>query len=94
MICPVCNSEKSKVLESRKSSYGIRRRRECLDCGNRFTTLETIIKKQEKRKLKNDVAEEITNNYDGIETEVKDDLVSTVDLDEQEFLQGYLKGKI
>lgn len=41
MTCPVCG-EATKVIESRNSRAGesIRRRRECLACGHRFTTRE------------------------------------------------------
>lgn len=44
MKCIYCASEESKVLDSRNSdeSNAIRRRRECLNCGRRFTTYETI----------------------------------------------------
>lgn len=42
MICPFCNYENSRVLDSRSSNTSIRRRRECLACGKRFTTYETI----------------------------------------------------
>ena len=44
MKCIYCGSEENKVLDSRNSdeNNSIRRRRECLDCGRRFTTYETI----------------------------------------------------
>lgn len=44
MKCIYCGAEESKVLDSRNSeeSNAIRRRRECLVCGRRFTTYETI----------------------------------------------------
>ena len=44
MLCPYCNSEKNKVVNSRSATGGasIRRRRECLECGRRFTTRETV----------------------------------------------------
>lgn len=44
MRCPYCACESSKVLDSRSTdeSNSIRRRRECLNCGKRFTTYETI----------------------------------------------------
>ena len=42
MICLYCDSKSSKVVDSREISKGIRRRRECLGCGKRFTTYETI----------------------------------------------------
>jgi len=43
MRCPFCRGEDSRVVDSRTSEEGsaIRRRRECLCCGRRFTTSET-----------------------------------------------------
>ena len=40
MRCPQCAHPQSKVTDSRESTEGIRRRRECLLCGHRFTTIE------------------------------------------------------
>lgn len=47
MLCPHCNHMDDKVLESRQNSSGsaIRRRRECLNCGYRFTSYERIEEK-------------------------------------------------
>lgn len=44
MKCPFCQSDALKVTDSRESAEmnAIRRRRECLDCGRRFTTFETV----------------------------------------------------
>ncbi len=44
MHCPSCGYDDSKVVDSRSSDDGesIRRRRECLKCGHRFTTYERI----------------------------------------------------
>ncbi len=44
MICPVCNTDGDRVIDSRPTPDGkaIRRRRECLACGNRFTTYEQV----------------------------------------------------
>ena len=44
MKCPFCGHHEDKVVDSRASSDGasIRRRRECLDCGKRFTTYEHV----------------------------------------------------
>lgn len=44
MKCPYCSYEESKVIDSRPVEEGnsIRRRRECLKCGERFTTYEKI----------------------------------------------------
>ena len=44
MKCPYCGSSESKVIDSRPAdeNSSIRRRRECLSCGKRFTTYETV----------------------------------------------------
>ena len=42
MRCPYCESAESKVTDSRDAEDGIRRRRECLGCGKRFTSYERI----------------------------------------------------
>ena len=44
MKCPYCSFDESKVIDSRPTDEGerIRRRRECLRCGKRFTTYEVI----------------------------------------------------
>ena len=58
MKCPYCGYDESKVIDSRPTDEGerIRRRRECLKCGKRFTTYEkietiplTVIKKDQSR---------------------------------------------
>ena len=44
MKCPFCSYPESKVIDSRPADDGqkIRRRRECMECGKRFTTYEGI----------------------------------------------------
>lgn len=44
MRCPKCGKQDDKVIDSRASREGstIRRRRECIGCGHRFTTYEEI----------------------------------------------------
>jgi len=56
MNCPYCGHYDSKVTDSRDVSDGVRRRRQCLSCGARFTTYERlqpaslfVIKKDERR---------------------------------------------
>ena len=46
MRCPKCTSIEDKVIDSRISKEGssIRRRRECLECGNRFSTTEVLVR--------------------------------------------------
>ncbi len=60
MRCPFCGFDESKVIDSRPTDENerIRRRRECLQCGKRFTTYETIedvpiivIKKDKSREV-------------------------------------------
>ena len=43
MRCPFCSEPETKVIDSRLANEGdsVRRRRECLTCGERFTTFET-----------------------------------------------------
>lgn len=45
MICPFCRHEDSRVVDSRSSEDGtaIRRRRQCPECGKRFSTVETCM---------------------------------------------------
>lgn len=42
MKCPECTCEESKVIDSRPTENKVRRRRECINCGHRFTTYEII----------------------------------------------------
>lgn len=60
MKCPFCSFIESKVIDSRPAEDGtsIRRRRECMDCGKRFTTYEKIesvplrvVKKDKSREM-------------------------------------------
>ena len=43
MRCPYCGFADTKVTDSRDTDEGIRRRRECLACGQRFTTVERLV---------------------------------------------------
>ncbi|MBE6385010.1 MAG: transcriptional repressor NrdR [Lentisphaerae bacterium] len=45
MRCPRCGADNDKVVDSRgsKEEPVVRRRRECQDCGGRFTTIESIV---------------------------------------------------
>lgn len=62
MKCPFCNSEDTKVVDSRAfmEGYSIKRRRECISCQKRFTTYEKVeeiplyIVKKDKRREKFD----------------------------------------
>ena len=56
MRCPKCGYQEDKVIDSRASREGstIRRRRECLACGHRFTTYEEIEQSSRLMVLKRD----------------------------------------
>jgi transcriptional repressor NrdR len=64
MHCPFCRHEETKVTDSRLAGEGmqIRRRRECLSCGERFTTFESaelvmpLVVKSDKRRVPFDEA--------------------------------------
>ena len=56
MRCPYCHFRDSRVTDSRANDDGIRRRRQCIGCGERFTTLEVtqlatfqVVKKDGRR---------------------------------------------
>lgn len=42
MKCPFCGHDTNKVIDSRASDAGVRRRRKCEACGERFTTFEQV----------------------------------------------------
>ncbi len=83
MQCPYCSHDDSKVIDSRTSENGVRRRRECTRCGLRYTTYENVhlpallvIKNDERReefsrdKLRDGIARACTKrpiSYDKIE---------------------------
>ena len=92
MKCPFCGHLESQVLESRDSEgkEEIRRRRECLKCGKRFTTHEKVtqsflwvIKKDgrreqfEKDKLKRGILRSVEKRP--ISLELIDDIVADVE---------------
>ncbi|MFO8102517.1 MAG: transcriptional regulator NrdR [Dehalococcoidia bacterium] len=56
MRCPFCGHADSRVIDSRSTDEGVRRRRECSECGERFNTYEhvdisniTVVKKDQRR---------------------------------------------
>jgi transcriptional repressor NrdR len=56
VICPYCNANDDKVIDSRSSEGGrvIRRRRQCLKCEKRFTTYERVEQTQRLMVIKRD----------------------------------------
>ena len=60
MICPYCGVDDDKVIDSRAAEGGevIRRRRECVKCGKRFTTYERVEKSRKLMVVKRDGSRE------------------------------------
>jgi len=60
MHCPFCDNEETKVIDSRLAGEGrqVRRRRECVQCHERFTTFESV-RALEKRPVSSEKIEEI-----------------------------------
>ncbi len=103
MRCPFCGFEDSKVIDSRPTDEGvaIRRRRECIECGQRFTTYEKVeslpiivIKKDKTRELfdREKLLAGLTRACEKrqVETSVLDKLVDKIESD----LQNTLKREI
>ena len=51
MHCPKCQSYQTTVLDTRHTQKGTRRRRKCLECGERFTTYETLVSDKPKKQF-------------------------------------------
>ena len=58
MQCPFCQEDKDRVVDSRASGSAIRRRRECLACGKRYTTYERAEREVRLRVIKKDGSRE------------------------------------
>jgi transcriptional repressor NrdR len=103
MKCPFCNSLKDKVIDSRstKDDSEIRRRRECEDCGGRYTTYERIEEVMPIVKKKNGEREPFDRNKikkglliscqkRPVSAEVIEQIIDTI----EKTVQGYEKKEI
>lgn len=92
MRCPFCGHQEDKVVDSRTAQDGraVRRRRECLDCGRRFTTYEyvenlslSVVKRNQARELydrtKLRKGIELATNKRPVSIKQIDDLVTEVE---------------
>ena len=99
MRCPYCGNTEDKVLQSRQIAGGesIRRRRECLSCGHRFTSYERIeekpfmVVKRDGRREPFDVAKisrgiERSVEKRPVSTEMLEQLVS--EIEEEVYMAG------
>ena len=111
MRCPKCGSRDDKVIDSRQSrdSSSIRRRRECLSCGYRFTTYEEIersdlrvIKRDrthepfDRRKLATSIAKALEKRSISLVTleQVVDDIVHELETGGREVLSSDIGKKV
>ena len=90
MKCPFCASISSRVIDTRDAEGGIRRRRECEDCGRRFTTYERVaplrlvVVKRDGRREQVDRVKIVTGIENAcakrpVETDVIEELVSSIE---------------
>jgi len=111
MRCPKCGSRDDKVIDSRQSrdSSSIRRRRECLNCGYRFTTYEEVersdlrvIKRDrthepfDRRKLAGSIAKAFEKRSTSLLTleEIVDDIVHDLETGSREVLSSAIGTKV
>ncbi len=85
MLCPFCKENDDKVIDSREGTDGfvIRRRRECLECGRRFTTRERIEETPLRVKKRDGIREDFERRkiLSGLITACQRRPVSTEDLE-------------
>ena len=106
MKCPFCNHNEDKVIDSRETaeSTAVRRRRECINCGKRFTTYEYIektplmvIKKDGRREPFN--RQKILNGLlkacekRPVSMEIMESMVSEVELDVQKKFEQEIESR-
>lgn len=61
MVCPNCKADNDRVLDSRDHVFSVRRRRECNNCGCRYTTIELTAMTRKAIKTLDNLAERIYN---------------------------------
>lgn len=61
MICPKCKNNNDMVIDSRNHAHSIRRRRVCVECGYRYTTVELLAKNRKAIKTLDNLACNIYN---------------------------------
>ena len=106
MRCPFCGHDDSKVIDSRPTDEGvaIRRRRECIQCAQRFTTYEKVeslpiivIKKDKNRELfsREKLLAGLTRACEKrpVETNTLDRLVDKIESDLQNTLKREVSSK-
>ncbi len=111
MRCPKCGSRDDKVIDSRQSrdSSSIRRRRECLGCGYRFTTYEEVersdlrvVKRDrthepfDRRKLAGSIAKAFEKRSTSLLTleQLVDDIVHELETSGREVLSSDIGSKV
>ena len=94
MRCPFCSTEETKVIDSRLVSdgYQVRRRRECGNCHERFTTFETAELVVPKI-IKNDALEKRPVSSDDVEKAISHIIIQLRATGERE-VPSHLVGKL
>lgn len=84
MKCPYCDNCETRVVDSRESSDRVRRRRECSECGRRFTTYEKAEKLDIKVRKRNGEVQEFQEEKirSGIKRAVKKTEMTDDEVDE------------
>ncbi len=96
MHCIYCEDGKTRVVDSRESEGRVRRRRECSDCGERFTTYEQAedldIKVVKEKGVKEDFNEDKIR--EGVEKAAKKTSLTDEDVEEVvEAVKNMVRGK-
>lgn len=108
MRCPVCRKGDTQVIDSRESEEGnlVRRRRECLKCGHRFSTAEkierkpiTVLKKDGKKelfqreKLANGIYKAVQKSPSEGETEKVEKMIDAIEQEVHELGEDRVESK-
>ena len=65
MVCPKCNRNNDVVIDSRQRAFSVRRRRLCMNCGFRYTTVELLAKNRKAIKKFDILSERLYNGECG-----------------------------
>lgn len=72
MNCPKCNHDIVSCIDSRPRNDTIYRRRKCLKCGYRFSSVEISLENLDSYKAKEKLLEGLLDHADKVQTEIKE----------------------
>ena len=76
--CPKCESVDSRVIDSRDVQVGVRRRRECLTCSERFTTFEVVRERFAEVSFNFNELQQMTDKIEQMQERIKELSVALV----------------